>query len=309
MGGSRITPSIILVTGLWLAPRFLAGETLPSGLQNFQINDPRPYGYVLGDTLRRDIVLTLERGWRVQPGSLPAPGRVNFWLELREARLDRGVFGGGQHLRLTYQTFYAPREVKKVSLPGFNLTITDGGKVTEVPVPSLPFTLSPLIEARLAQEAGWGSLMRPDGGAPLLDVRPARWATMILGALCLPIIFLLARHYGIIPGRPGPFAQAVRELRRLGRRDLNRERYGHALQAVHKAFNQTNAAPLFAEQLDGFLGRFKPLAPFRDDLVTFFETSRQFFFGEPGAELFTAYPLSALEQLCRRCRTQEKLWR
>jgi mxaA protein len=264
---------------------------------------------MLGDTLQRNITLALERGWRVQPGSLLAAGRVNFWLELRDSEFMRLFWSGHQRLTLTYQVFHAPREVKRMTLPGFTLTITDGEKVAEIPVPAWSFTIPPLIEARLQQEAGWESLMRPDGGAPLPDARPARWAMMILGALCLPLIVLIARHHGLLPGRPGPFAQAVRELRRLNRQDLNRETYRRALQAVHQAFNLTNGAPLFAEHLDGFLGRCKPLAPLRDELTAFFEVSRRFFFGESDEELFMVYPLSRLEQLCRRCRAQEKLWR
>ena len=71
-----------LAVTLWLASSVTAADEAPLQIQ---IADPRPYGYVVGDVLRRSIHVDAPRPWSITSESLPKAGRIDQWLELRDA--------------------------------------------------------------------------------------------------------------------------------------------------------------------------------------------------------------------------------
>ena len=50
----------------------------------------RDSGYLLGDLVDEHVELALPAGFRLDADSLPLPGRVAPWLEVRSARIDDG---------------------------------------------------------------------------------------------------------------------------------------------------------------------------------------------------------------------------
>lgn len=42
-----------------------------------EVVDPRAFGYVIGDTLRREVHLSLRAGYQLENASLPKAGRLN----------------------------------------------------------------------------------------------------------------------------------------------------------------------------------------------------------------------------------------
>ena len=77
-----------LAVTLWLASSVTAADEAPLQIQ---IADPRPYGYVVGDVLRRSIHVDAPRPWSITSESLPKAGRIDQWLELRDAHLETRV--------------------------------------------------------------------------------------------------------------------------------------------------------------------------------------------------------------------------
>ena len=64
----------------------------------------RDTGYMLGDLIDERIEVSLPDGTHIDPESLPLPGRVAPWLEVRGATLEPAR-AGAQALVVTYEIF------------------------------------------------------------------------------------------------------------------------------------------------------------------------------------------------------------
>lgn len=82
--------------------------------------------------------------------------------------------------------------------------------------------------------------------------------------------------------------------------------YKQALQAIHRAFNETAGAPIFPGSLQQFIRQRPAFLPLMGEIEAFFERSRYLFFAEGADVEMGRYPLHALEQLCRRCHECEQ---
>lgn len=119
---------------------------LPQPISRFELQTPRPFGYVIGDEIRHRVIVETRQDMKLNPNSIPAKGRLNRWLNLTEVIVGGDPESGNIVIDLTYQVFYAPNEVKMLTIPGFNLQFAQAGKRVEQVVPAWPFTLSPLKE-------------------------------------------------------------------------------------------------------------------------------------------------------------------
>lgn len=174
-----------------------------SPLEAFDVQTPRPFGYVLGDELERRIHVAVRGGFALQPASLPATGSVNRWLDVRQVTVDKHAAGNALQYDITlrYQVFYAPLEVKMLALPGFTLAFERGSQKIEQRVPDWHFSVSPLRELAVRKD-GAREYLRPDAAPPLIDSEALR---LRLEAALLSAAFaaiLLAYRYGYIPGLP-----------------------------------------------------------------------------------------------------------
>jgi mxaA protein len=72
--------------------------------------EPRGFGYFVGDIFRREVELVVPEAYRLDKASAPAPGRLNYWLDLRAVDLSETNASGARRYRLSldYQTFYVP---------------------------------------------------------------------------------------------------------------------------------------------------------------------------------------------------------
>lgn len=273
----------------------------PSPINAFEVETPRPFGYVLGDELERRIHVELRDGFGLQQAGLPVPGPVNRWLDVKRVEVIKSV--GGNTLRyditVRYQVFYAPLEVKMLVLPGFTLSFGQGGKTVEQRVPDWHFTVSPLRELALRKEGGH-EYLRPEAAPPLIDTG-ALWlrfdAAVLAAALAAAV---LAYRYGYIPGLPQRriFKRAGRQLALLPAHDT-----GAALAIMHRAFNTLNRQPLFAHRLPAFYRQHPAYAAVAEPLQWFFGFSNRYFFGGGKAD---AEAMHRLKNLCRLCREIER---
>ena len=58
------------------------------------VTTPRPFGYVIGDTFEHRTSLVLERGFDLDPASIPEPGRAGRWLNLNRTALESDAENG-----------------------------------------------------------------------------------------------------------------------------------------------------------------------------------------------------------------------
>lgn len=247
-----------------------------------ELRVPREDGYFVGDTLTSTATLRAGDGLRLQEASLPTPGPLAYWLDLRAVAIehDRAAGADSYRIQLTYQTFYTPLDTRRLQIPGFTLRLEGGdGAVVTAAVPGWSFVSSPLRElqppGRSAEE-----LLAPDA-LPRAPSLRAGWLRLAGLALALVLALgLLAWHLGIGPfrARPArPFTRAAHAIGRLLRQPAADPKAASV--ALHRAFDAAFGQPLLLADLDLLAQRRPDLAPLREEIGRFFAQSREAFFG------------------------------
>jgi len=280
----------------------LLGCSDQQAVSDVELLTPRPFGYVIGDEIQHRLLLETRNGVKLQAGSLPRQGALNRWLNLNRITVKESRAGSGFRytIDLTYQVFYAPNEVKMLTIPGFNLTLGQGDKTAGQAVPAWNFTLSPLRELAVRKDDS-GEYKRPDAMPPMLPSGGPMLALIIAGLGALLSAAGLAFLYGYLPGMPrrSIFKRAGGKLARLSGRELEQ-----GLTVFHDALNALNRQPLFKHKLAGFYRQHPQYRSVGEQLEWFFNCSNSHFFAgvaEPGPEA-----LDRLRKLCADCREIER---
>lgn len=269
-----------------------------------RLDTPPPYGYRIGDTIRHTVTVQLEPGCRLDEASLPKPGSLNRWLELRRLWVEPGR-DNQRRVNLEYQTFYAPLEVKPLRIPGFALRCEGPGGPLAAEVPAWAFSMAPIHG--LAVLAGGGlEPLRPDAppdfpgtAGPL-----ARFGGFAFSGTAA--LLYLAHLRGLLDfGRRGRhFREASLALRRLKQEGDGPAVLRAGFACVHRAFDRTLGEPLFADRLPEFIAGRAGYQNLRRDIEGFFRASYSLFFGDgAAAEDFT---ISRLDSLCLACLRAER---
>lgn len=289
--------------GRGIAAALLAAAAAAHG-QGAQVetNEPRAFGYQIGDLVERRVVVTLAAGWSLDPDSLPRPGGRGQALELR--RVEQHVEGARHELRLQYQVFVAPTAVRTYEIAPWRLRVQGPARSEDLRVEAWPVTVAPLVPADVSPRRGLGDL-QPDLAPPLVETRSytRRLAASAVAAAVLAL--LLAGVYLGPPWlarRGRPFGLAWRALRRLPA-DAGDAQWRDACRALHEALNRSAGEVVFEPGIDRFVARQPAFRGLRDDLVRFLRLSREEFFGRGGRGPEDARWLVALG---RRCRDAER---
>jgi mxaA protein len=265
-------------------------------------DEPRAFGYFVGDIVTRRIGVQVPAPLQLDPDSLPHAGRQGQALELRS--VDWQGRGDTRTLVLRYQVFLAPREVRTLEMPPLQLRFTGGTRPQELRVDAWPVTVAPLVPVEVSPRTGLGDL-RPDAPPPHIDTRPMQWRLATLAVIAALLLAYLAHVYLMLPwlgGRDRPFTQAWQQLRRLPAAPAPHD-MRTAMQTLHQALNRSAGQVLFAQGVPAFVSRRPQFAPLADELAVFFEHSRRSFFGGDDSG---APERDWLLSLCRRCRDLER---
>ncbi len=310
----RVAPRICLLLAT-LAPAAAAAQ-----VRSVEVRSPRPFGYFVGDLVEAQVDLVVDAGFSLQPASLPQPGPLAYWLDLRRVAVaETARPDGGRRLRLnlTYQTFYAALDARPLEIPGFAVTLVSeaaqGRTTARADVPGWSFTTSPLREIQPARRDDPVDSMRPDGTVGPLDPQPALVASGGFAAAALAALAALARDRAWPPFRPRrvrSFASARRHLRRLkagaGSGAAADAAYREGLRALHRAIDAADGRRVLADDLPAFLGRHPALAAQGDRLAAFFSASRLAFFGRDTAGARGLVSCAALDETVRRLAADER---
>lgn len=272
-------------------------DSLNEPITFFQVQTPRPFGYVIGDEIKQRIIVEARQGLALQYKSIPGKSEVNRWLNLNQVNIDKIKTNHGirYQIDLTYQLFYAPLTVKMLELPGFTLQFRQFGNSIEKTVPRWHFTASPLRELAIRKADG-KEYMRPDSAAPLLDYSPVLARLYLFLAIVLILATYLAWIFGLLTFLPKYqlFRRPSRQLAGLSNNELPR-----MLTIMHNALNQLNGKPLFAHQMAAFYQRFPAYQRLDEELNWFFNCSNRHFFS-PG-HLADNYAADKIRALCQHC--------
>ncbi|MGQ9369564.1 hypothetical protein [Azospirillum sp. ST 5-10] len=295
-----------LLVGAWAG----GGRDAAAAVRSVELAAPRPFGFFIGDVIRHEVTIAADPGFRVAPASLPQPGPVTYWLDLRAVELEPPDARGGvqrQRVRLEYQTFYAPLEPRALEVPSFTLTLHDGARRTDAVVPAWTFLMSPLREIR--PQGDGGPHLRPDVPARPVDL--AAWSLAAAGSgTALPaLLALVAWHRGWWPFRGRtrrPFVRALRLARLDLQMDGDAAAYRGALLAFHRAFDATAGRRVLADDVPAFLDAAPAFRPLRRDIERFFAASRHAFFATDTDAAVDLLPPRALLAFGRRLTAAER---
>jgi len=266
-------------------------------------DEPRAFGYTVGDLVSRRITLRVPDGLTLDPDSLPRAGARGRALELQRVVLHKSLSGVPEAVQLDYQVFLAPREVRVLELPPIELRFDGTARPQTLRIDAWPVTVAPLSPAEASTREGLGE-MRPDREPAHVDTFAARTRLAVEAGAILLMLGYLATVYLVLPWsaqRRRPFGRAWKVLGALPARPDATQRRA-AFERVHAALNETAGEVLFEPGLDRFVASRPRFAPLRDDLGRFFADSRAEFFAG-GDDAVDARWLVAF---CRRCRDLER---
>lgn len=266
----------------------------PAPKPNATVQQPRPFGYVVGDVFRQRVLLSLN-GQSFEPAELPTPGRAGIWFERRAIHTESD--SSGQHwLVIDYQLLNSPQAVAVATLPAWKLHSKASPEI-ELRVAEWPITVGPLTPERPFTQAGLGAL-RPDHRADLIDVATTERALAIaVVLLLLTLVSWLAwwswRNWRASSSQP--FANALREMRSV------EDNAPEAWLALHRAFDSTAGRALRLESLPAWLDRTPRFGSLRPVIEQFFnQSAARFFAGEMPQQTVSVH------SLCRDLRRIEK---
>ena len=271
-------------------------------VESFSVNTPRPFGYRIGDEIPQQIIVQTPKDVELQAGSLPAIGKLSYWLDLKRVKVHKteSPIGWRYELDMTYQVFYAPLEVKMLRIPGFTLQFSQYGKLTSQAIPDWVFTIAPLRELAVRKDEQ-GEYMRPVATPELLDTTTTQRG-FYLGLLATALLSgYLAYLYGLIPQfkRRTIFKRAWYRIRELQKAEM-----AMMLLIMHQAFNLVFGRPLFAAQLAEFLQLYPEYQSVGAQLHWFFNFSNRFHFA--GGMIVVQSDVQQLKALCQQCRKIEQ---
>jgi mxaA protein len=296
--------ALLLAWALWGAPPPAAAQALPPAVQ---ADEPRAYGYHVGDLVERRVSLFVPDGWRLDERSVPRPGARGRAIELRTvtALADEAAPGGRWlHWTLQYQVMLAPAAVKVLETPPLLLRGDGARRAETLRVDAWPITVAPMLTPEVANRRGLGEL-QPDLPPPRPDTAAATARLAVYGGLAALLALAWA---GATWGPPWAarrrtaFRSAWRALGRLPDRP-DAGAWREACRRLHEALNQSAGEVLFEAGLDRFVARRPTFAAVQDDLRLFLRRSRAEFFGVGDAP---APDGAWLRALCRRCLQAER---
>ena len=266
-------------------------------------DEPRAFGYTVGDMVSRRIALQVPAGLTLDESSLPRAGTRGRALELQRVVLHTSLFGVPEALQLDYQVFHAPREVRVLEMPAIELRFDGSLRPQTLRIDAWPVTVEPLVPVDAPTREGLGEL-RPDREPPPIDTGAARTRLALEAAAMLLLLGYLANVYLVLPWsaqRRRPFGRAWRQLSALPAQPDAAQRRA-AFERVHAALNETGGEVLFEPGLHRFIASHPRFAPLRDEFARFFAVSRSEFF----AGKSDAADVNWLRAFSRRCRDVER---
>jgi len=254
-----------------------------------EIHVPRQFGYFVGDLIEVYVDVRMPATAQLQQASLPAPGPLNAWLDLRNLVMSRSTEPGSTlwHLHLTYQNFYLALDVREMEIPALPLVFLDGGDETRVEVPSWRIRVAPLREVLPEKQENGVDYLRPDASNVSI-VEHSTIRTALLTGLTLLLGFFCLWDRAFWPfqkRRARAFTAGAREISSLATRTCGPEFYHSAFLTLHRSIEKAAGHTILFEDLPAYLAQNPQYAPLADSFKKFFTASRQAFFRETEQDL------------------------
>lgn len=267
---NRAKLSAAALVALALCRPGIALSTQEPALPEAKVQQPRAFGYVLGDVITQRVLLE-SAGAPFQLAKMPGTQRVGIWLERRAPRVESAA--DGKHwLIVEYQLINAPRILTTITVPPLLLESSNAKLV----VPEWSVSVSPLTPQSSAFDTSGMGELRPDRPAALIETAPIErqvwiWFLALAATAAAWIGWTMWRDR--LAALNQPFARAWHEMRRLDSASPQ------AWQTLHRAFDRTAGRVMHAETLPLLFDEAPHLQPLRTQIEGFFAASSERFFG------------------------------
>lgn len=264
------------------------------------VDVPQPFGHVVGDVVRMNLVIDWPAGWEFDRDGLPPTDREDRVIELRRHHVEPAgeICAGCRRIALDWQIFKSVRAADEILTPAFSVRLRSGTQVASLPVAPQALSVAPLT----AWEAkrNWLETMRPGYRPVAFDVggRVLMAVAWLAAALLALALWAWASGHWPAGGPARPFALALREVRRR-RRASHGDTLAQDLRSLHAAFNRCAGEAVFADDLARFFEQRPALAPMADEARRIFAASREQFFGDRAPHLAADDITALLRRLAR----------
>lgn len=272
----------------------------------------RDFGLLVGDIIEHYYVIQVPANYSLTPASLPPNGELDYWLQLINSDYEL-IAENDQtrryRLHFTFQTFYAPLDVRALTIPALTVRFNAGDKAELITIPAWDFTMSPLKEIAprgVASDSNQNAFMKADLRPTTIPTSGLQQQIWVLASslLLLTLLWLSLKGY-LFSFTRSPFQQAYHEVKKLRKYHANESAFNQALQAVHRAFNRRAKQALFAHQIEEFVVQHPELRSYQGKIDNFYQLSAETLYSDqkkagPG-------DFDQLLSLCRQLAGAEKL--
>lgn len=272
----------------------------------------RDFGILVGDVIEHFYIVQVPSEYKITPASLPPSGELDYWLLLLNS--DYALISDHSGIRryrlhFTFQTFYAPLDVRALTIPPLTVSFNADDKTEQLTIPAWSFTMSPLKEIAprgVASDSTQNAFMKadlPPVTIPTKGLQQQIWGLAItLFILTLSWLSLKGYLFALIRS---PFQQAYHEVKKLRKYHADEPAFHQALQAVHRAFNRLAGHALFAHQIDDFINQRPEFSVYQQQIEQFYQLSTEALYSEQ--KMTTANDFDQLLKLCKQLAGAEKL--
>ncbi len=279
-------------------------------LHSVVIENPRNYGYHVGDNIRQTIHIKYAKDMELRMDSAPKEGAVTPWIKLDSIEKTDSTEREANYTKLVlnYQISGFEAEKNTIDTPEFELSVEKGHEKLPVLIHAVSLHISRLAKNFVDITQTEVTLAAPLGPEPISTrlYFYLKWALFVLGlgllVLAIRKLLLSAKTWSA----DHPFSAAIEQIKSINTKDAGSDLQAHRM--IHQAFNQQFGRTLFESELDQFFDQHKAFEKEEKGIRKFFEESRSLFFSktEVDAKQDSVSHINRLVELAKRCKRAEK---
>ncbi len=272
-------------------------------IEQLDIQQPRTFGYQIGDKFDRIIKLKLNLPYVLDDSVLPKHGRITEWLTLEKPIVDLTIEDGvpQYHIKLHYQIINIKPELVDIAVPSHMLIYknSDTDEKLNALIPATRIRVSALTDSNERS-------LQADR-MPITVEQTSGRLFLYLALIFASIIGFLYLKFGLpVFNKNHPFAKAHQVLKSRRHKIWDEVALSEALQTIHQAFNETAEKTVFIEKLDEFFSEHQEFTVMENEIALYFSESRTYFFeGKTDQESFK-YSRDALIDFTQKCSEAER---
>ena len=244
-----------------------------------EMDEPRQYGYVLGDVFTRKLKLNFTEKFNVTFDKKKYTGRINNWLSIR--KIDSKKLSDFVHsIEIQYQVVNVPPKPLMISVPSFEFKAVTGEIKEDIKSPDLLVTLAPITPEIVVNRGGLLNIQPNNSISEIKTENISYRISIWISLLILPILIFIyswAPWQKLFFSKKLPFSSAYLEVLKLkGLPEI--VFWKKSLTLFHFALNSTAKKTVFVDSLDDFFLENLEYKKLSNEIRYFLMCSRKLFY-------------------------------